>query len=187
MKKIITILAALLVSFAAVQAQVIVPEGYELADSVVYTPISAIDRSLEGRDVWSAMPSNVTVNQSAAIADSLSIHIAHNASKTVNGYRIRIFFDNKRESRQESEAEEKRFHVLFPGYNTYRTFTSPFFKVTVGDFRTKTDANAALREIKAAFPSAFVVKEKFKYPALNPDSYQVDTVKVLRRTVKTED
>lgn len=187
MKRLILSVVAVVLPLAGLRAQVVVPEGFEVVDSLIYTPVSAIDESLEGKDIWSVMPANVNVSQSAAIADSLARHISLNGSKKVNGYRIRIFFDNKRESRQESEAIERRFRTLFHGYNTYRSFSSPFFKVTVGDFRTKTEANAALREIKPSFPSAFVVKERFRFPALDQESYQVDTIRIVRRIMETQE
>lgn len=181
MKKLSALFAAVIAA-VSVNAQIVVPEGYELVDSLVYTPVSTVDRSLEGQDIYSSMPSCVNISQSSTLRDSLAAHILRNESKKVNGYRIRIFFDNKRDSRTVSEETELRFRSLYRGYNTYRSFSSPFFKVTVGDFRTRTEASAALRQIKRDFPNAFIVKEKFRFPSLDPESYVVDTVKVIRRT-----
>lgn len=182
MKKILGILIICSLCFWA-QAQTTAPDGYVWADSLVYNPTSAIDESLYGRNVFTAMPENVTVNQNSEIRDSLVSYIHSNRSKTVNGYRIRIFFDNKQNSRGASEAEAARFRALYPGYSVYRSFANPFFKVTIGDFRTKSEANSALRIIVNDFPTAFVVKERFRFPALDPQSYTVDTVKVLKKTI----
>lgn len=182
MKKLASILiAGAICSCVCAQTRSIAPEGYEWADSLVYTPMTAVDESLQGRTVFSAMPGNVTVNQSPALRDSLAAYIGRNQDRTVNGYRIRIFFDNKQNSRSASESEAARFRTLYPGYSVYRSFANPFFKVTVGDFRTKSEANVALRVIVNDFPTAFVVREKFRFPALDPKSYTVDTVRVLRK------
>ena len=63
----------------------------------------------------------------------------------------------------------------------YRTYTNPYFKVTVGDCRTKSEAMELLSRIKRNFPSAFVVKENIQFPVVDKDNaYIVDTVKVLR-------
>lgn len=180
MKKFISILFFCFVCLC-LQAQTNAPDGYEWADSLIYTPMSAMDESLEGRNIFTAMPENVTVNQNAAIRDSLISYIHKNQGRSVSGYRIRIFFDNKQNSRGASEAEAARFRSLYPGYSVYRSFANPFFKVTIGDFRTKSEANTALRVIVNDFPTAFVVREKFRFPALDPKSYTVDTVKVLRK------
>ena len=70
---------------------------------------------------------------------------------------------------------------MFPDILAYRTYTNPYFKVTVGDCRTKSEAMILLGRVKKAFPSAFVVKENIKYPPVDKTHvYDIDTVKVLR-------
>ena len=94
---------------------------------------------------------------------------------------MRIFFDNKQTARQESEAVLKRFESLHRDIKAYRTYANPYFKVTVGDFRTKSEAMEVLSRIKTEFPSAFVVKENIEYPIVDRSNvYVVDTIKVLR-------
>ena len=105
----------------------------------------------------------------------------------VDGYRIRIYFDNKQKSREESQEVMARFKALHPGYNVYLKFNNPNFKVTVGDFRTKVDAQIALKEIIKAFPSAFIVKEKMRFPLVSDKvRYVIDTVKVPVRVPEQE-
>jgi hypothetical protein len=63
----------------------------------------------------------------------------------------------------------------------YRSYANPYFKVTVGDFRTKSEAYRLLERIRHEFPSAFVVKESISFPVVDKTkSYVVDTVKVKR-------
>ena len=57
-----------------------------------------------------------------------------------------------------------RFKGMYPGIAAYRTYSNPFFKVTVGDFRTKSEAMRLLQQVKGSFPSAFIVKETINYP-----------------------
>ena len=189
MKKTILLLISL---FACVLPQALsaqtVPEGYELVDSVVYRPVSAVDTTLAGKDVFLVMPSrrsgddaDVNVRQSDNMLASIRQHIASNSKRTIPGYRVRIFFDNKQTARTESENTLKKFNGLFPDVMAYRIYVNPYFKVTVGDFRTKSEAMALLTRIKGAFPSAFVVKENIEYPVVDSDNAVVaDTVKVLR-------
>ena len=99
----------------------------------------------------------------------------------MSGYRVRIFFDNRQTARSESEATLKKFKSLFPDVMAYRLYANPYFKVTVGDFRTKSEAMALLARIKGEFPSAFVVKENIEYPVVDSrNAVVIDTVKVLR-------
>ena len=54
--------------------------------------------------------------------------------------------------------------------------------MTVGDFRTRSEALELLERIKSEYPSAFILKENINYPAVDREhAYVVDTVKVLRK------
>jgi hypothetical protein len=121
------------------------------------------------------------VNQTDAVKDAMRRQVADNASRTLSGYRVRIFFDNKQTARLESEETLKRFESMYHDVVAYRTYANPYFKVTVGDFRTRPEAVKLLERIKGAFPSAFVVKENIAFPVVDKENaYVTDTVKVLR-------
>ena len=177
---IITAVSACFSRSASAQ-QVEVPEGYELVDSVIYRPVATADSALVGKNIFNVLPDNVNVRQSQQIANSMKSHVASNGARTIPGYRVRIFFDNKQNARTESEAVLKRFNGLYPDVMAYRIYANPYFKVTVGDFRTKSEAMALLARIKGAFPSAFVVKENIEFPVVDKDNAVIaDTIKVMR-------
>lgn len=177
---IITAVSACFSRSASAQ-QVEVPEGYELVDSVIYRPVATADSTLVGKSIFNVLPDNVNVRQSQQIANSMKSHVASNGARTISGYRVRIFFDNKQNARTESEAVLKRFNGLYPDVMAYRIYANPYFKVTVGDFRTKSEAMALLARIKGAFPSAFVVKENIEFPVVDKNNAVIaDTIKVMR-------
>ena len=191
MKKIIISLLSLLLPYAFMAAQEATGEGrFIQVDSVIYRPAAALDASLEGKSIFSLLSSQVpgaTVSQDAAVASAMTSHISSNRRKKLSGYRIRIYFDNKQNSRGASEAAARRFQGAFPGIATYRTFTSPFFKVAVGDFRTRSEAAYMLSRVKGMFPSAFIIKENINYPVVDREhSYVTDTVKVYRPAPSAE-
>ena len=165
-----------------------VPEGYELVDSLVYRFIDGVDTTLAGKDIFHIMPlkgrgeaANVEIYQSQGIADAVRQQVADNSARTITGYRVRIFFDNKQTARKESEEIYERFTNLYRDVKAYRTYANPYFKITVGDFRTRSEAMELLSRIKSEFPSAFVVKENIEYPLVDKsNAYVIDTVKVLR-------
>lgn len=190
MKKIISIILVVLtggLSASGLAAQTI-PEGYEEADSLVYRQVDVVDKDFAGKDVFGIMPSksrgdeaDVEIRQSQEIKNSMRSHVEANAKRTMSGYRVRIFFDNRQSARNDSEATLKKFRNLYPEVVAYRIYANPYFKVTVGDFRTKSEAMELLTTIKGAFPSAFVVKENIEYPVVDSENaVVVDTVKVLR-------
>ena len=187
--------AAVMSGFNALSAQdttavqqVVVPEGFELVDSLVYRPASAVDTLLVGKNILDIMPkkdsgavATVNVHQSDTLSASLREHVTANATRTMSGYRVRIFFDNKQTARVASEETLKRFESMYHDVVAYRTYANPYFKVTVGDFRTKSEAMALLERIRYEFPSAFVVKENISFPVVDTENaFVVDTVKVLR-------
>lgn len=173
MKRIFVVTAVL----ALLSSGILRAQNVNSVDSLIYIPTASMDESLSGKNVFNY----VTVHQSQAISSAMSQKIARNKSKKIVGYRVRIFFDNKQDSRGASEAALGRFKSLYPGHGAYRSFASPYFKVTVGDFRTKSEAMQLMQAIKADFPAAFVVRENINYPVVDKDhSYIVDTVSVTR-------
>lgn len=165
-----------------------IPSGYELVDSLVYVPAPLLNTDLAGKNIFLELPlvekggaSDVRVHQSQGISTAMNTHFRTNSSRAVCGYRVRIFFDNKQTSRYASEAALKRFVEQYNDVAAYRSYVNPYFKVTVGDFRTKSEAMQLLQKIRGAFPSAFIVKENINYPVVDRERPVVeDTVRVLR-------
>lgn len=173
MKRLFIVTALL----AILSAGILRAQDVEVVDSLVYVQAASVDESLSGKNIFNY----VNVHQSQAISSAMSQKIAKNKSKKITGYRVRIFFDNKQDSRGASEAALGRFKSLYPGYGAYRSFASPYFKVVVGDFRTKSEAMQLMQALKADFPSAFVVRENINYPIVDKNnSYTVDTVSVTK-------
>jgi hypothetical protein len=188
---VISFAAIFLFAPAASAQEPVAPEGYMYVDSLVYISNVSIDSTLVGKDVFLDMPSEasgaeatVNVGQSALIEQSMRRHIDGNPARTISGYRVRIFFDNKQTARHESEQTVNRFRAMYQDIAVYRTYTNPYFKVTVGDCRTRSEAMHLLSRIKYNFPSAFVVKENIECPLVDDQAaYRIDTVKVLRPVV----
>lgn len=183
MKKLFLVLLAASLSALTLCAQE--QTGAVVAvDSIVYRPAAAYDAALEGRSIFSVLSSEakgITIQEDPSIVTGMNAHISYNRRKKLNGYRVRIFFDNKQDSRSASEAALNRFRGAFPGVSAYRSFTSPHFKVTVGDFRTKSEAVQMLQRVKGMFPNAFIVKEQINYPpADRANAFVADTVQVFK-------
>ncbi|MGN1216247.1 MAG: SPOR domain-containing protein [Candidatus Cryptobacteroides sp.] len=148
-------------------------KGQDL-DSLALSMSTMMDSTLVGKSIFSILPGSgkdgsqsVTVHQGDAVQKALGNHISANRDRKLSGYRVRIFSDNKQNARSASEAALATFKSMFPGCPAYRTYTNPFFKVTVGDFRTKSEAMLLLQQVKGTFPTAFIVPETINYPALN--------------------
>jgi hypothetical protein len=76
------------------------------------------------------------------------------STMTGNGYRVQVFSSNvQRTAKAEAFKIEKVLREEFPDYEVYVNYTSPFWKVRVGDFKTFNDAQECRRELIVAFPN----------------------------------
>ncbi|MBQ0086941.1 MAG: SPOR domain-containing protein [Bacteroidales bacterium] len=121
-----------------------------------------VDSSLVGKDMFSV----VEVRQSDAVRSAFENYKEGNRERKITGYRVRIFFDNSQEARVRSEAVAREFAAEHPDVKVYRSHISPYFKVTVGDFRSRIEAMAFAKTISDKYPSVFLVKENIHYPEI---------------------
>lgn len=76
------------------------------------------------------------------------------AAGKMGGYRIQVFSDsNPRTAKAEARARARNINARFPQFGTYVVYSSPYWRLRVGNFRTQDEANAAAHELKDAFPS----------------------------------
>lgn len=85
----------------------------------------------------------------------------------IDGYRIEIFFESGNQSKNMAIEAKSDFVNKFPEVPSYLMFQPPNYKVRVGDFRTKMEADKFLKEVKDYCPSAFIVEDKIAFPKLN--------------------
>lgn len=151
MKRLLLILCFLVLGAAALKAQ----------DS---TAVMLVDSTYVGRDVLSVIGPGAKVNQTATVKQALQKYASENADKSISGYRIRVFYNNEPSARTRSENIEALLKEQYPGIGVYRTFESPNYKVTVGDFRSKDEALGIYNALKSTYPTAYIIKETINYP-----------------------
>ncbi len=188
MKRIATILISLVISAVCMAQNNTEGQNYETKDSLVFRQAASVDSTLVGKSIFNILNAHqsqdgdVKIHQSQAITDAMKKYISDNSSRKITGYRVRILFDNSQTARNTSENVMNSFKAAHPGVPAYRSYQNPFFKVMVGDFRTKSEALEFLQKVKPTYPSAIVVKENINYPAVDKaHNYVVDTVTVIRK------
>lgn len=86
----------------------------------------------------------------------------------MDGYRIQIYSSSNRNAREESNKARAEFMSKFPDIVSYPLYAEPgYFKVRVGDFRTKTEATKLFLLISREFPDAYLVPDLINFPDLN--------------------
>lgn len=95
----------------------------------------------------------------------VSKHIQINQDrKGIDGYRIQIFFDSGANSKTRAQSIFESFKARNPETGAYLTFKAPNYKVRVGDFRTKLDAQRYLNSIIGEYPNAWIIEDIINLP-----------------------
>lgn len=114
--------------------------------------------------IWSSLYSQAS-GSVHVIADSefhsvLNKKLTHDVYNSgYMGHRIQIYFDAGNNSKQGAYNVAELFYKQYPDIPVYVTFKEPYYRVRVGDFRTKLDADKLLNSINKTFKGAFWVKE----------------------------
>jgi len=93
--------------------------------------------------------------------NAMTGYITRNSARKNMCYRIRIFFNNSQNARSVSSDIVKEFRERYPDVPVFNQYVNPYFKVTVGNFRTKSDAMKFKTDIQSHYSSAFLVREPF--------------------------
>jgi hypothetical protein len=109
--------------------------------------------------------------QDARINSLVNKHITFNEKReTISGFRIQIFFDSGNNSKSRAVDAMNAFKAKYSKVGAYLTFQEPNYRIRVGDFRSRMDAQRFLHKITDAYPNAFIVKDnEINYPSLDDE------------------
>lgn len=130
-----------------------------------------VDSSLVNRTVYEVMPDNIIIHQPAKVRSALANQISANGRKKYNGYRVRIYLGSSQSARDASLHALNTFQRLYPDVPSYRVYESPNFRVLVGNFRSRFEADKFAEAIRHDFPTAAVVRDRFKYPSIGKPNF----------------
>jgi hypothetical protein len=100
--------------------------------------------------------------------ETLRLKIMENPdNKAIPGYRIQIFFDSGINSSDRAKQARDEFLFLFPDTQAYVSWKAPNYRVRVGDFRSRLEAENMLQSIFIGYPNAWVIKDEINFPILN--------------------
>jgi hypothetical protein len=103
-----------------------------------------------------AQEGRLTIEQDPKLDDLLKIY--GTVGNTSEFYRIQIYFgslDRAKEVQLKADGD-------FPGWYSKIDFISPSYRVRVGQFKTKLDAERNLIEVRKKYPSAMLLKPEKK-------------------------
>jgi len=103
---------------------------------------------------------NIRVSADFDLQALINIHIEKNENTDeIKGYRIQIISDNNRER---VYAEKAKVYQHFSEFKSYLKYVQPYYKLRIGDFKTRLEARNYLERVVKTFPSAFIVFDDIK-------------------------
>lgn len=100
---------------------------------------------------------NVTINKEAGITKIVE---TYKATYQLSGYRIQIGSENKS---QDAKKIRAIFVQQFKNIPAYELYQQPYYKVRVGNFKTKLEAVKFQQEISSQYPNSFIVKDNIEF------------------------
>ena len=102
----------------------------------------------------SAQQGDIKIEQDDKIVDLLDIYKTYNESSEY--YRIQVGFGSyAKAQRIKSEVE-----IDFPSMRSKIDFDSPTYRVRLGRFKTKLEAERKFKEVRSKYPDAMLLKPK---------------------------
>lgn len=164
MKKLLLILLLGVYLMPVALAQDAVQDGEGAVDVVA---IDAVSQELAHPDIYADMAGNVRVHQDSAVTRLLSdlVNGAERENIEIQGFRVQVYSSNRqRTAKEEAYALEKRLLEADLQVQVYVQSTPPFWKVRLGDFRTKEEAALMKEEVLNRLPDlqgeTYVVRDK---------------------------
>ncbi len=101
---------------------------------------------------------SVIIKQDSRIEELVGIHIeANKRSVGIDGFRIQLYLGSNNSAKREASHIKGKLLSLFPDEKPYVMYEAPFWRVQVGDFRSKSESLALYRKLKREFPSCYPV------------------------------
>ena len=102
-----------------------------------------------------AQTGRVSISQDSRITELLSLKSRLAANNELNDrYKIQLFYG----SITEANNVQTRYKSKYASWEPNIVYESPNYKVWVGNFRNRLEADQALLQIQKTFPNAFVMK-----------------------------
>lgn len=102
----------------------------------------------------------VSIYLDSLLEENYKKHLVSNSkNQGIAGFRVRIFSDTGRGAKDNQKRVRAQFLSLYTDVDAYSRYEGSYYKIYVGDYRTKNEAILLLERIRKNFPDAFVVED----------------------------
>lgn len=85
---------------------------------------------------------------------SINAASKRSTARTGRGYRLMVINTNKRD---EALAAKTKVYTYFPDQKAYLTYQTPYFKLKVGNFKTREEAESFRKVVSPLFPKGVFI------------------------------
>ncbi|MBI4945210.1 MAG: SPOR domain-containing protein [Bacteroidetes bacterium] len=127
--------------------------------------LSAVCCLLSAHAQSSDSPADSNLIQDKRVKELVLKHILINQAQKgkMKGYRVQIHFGQEKAKALEVKS---KFMTQYNDIPSYLDYQQPYFKIRVGDFRTKLEAYKLLQKISGDFSGSFIVSDDIDLPKI---------------------
>jgi hypothetical protein len=112
------------------------------------------------RDTTIVCNKYASVKEDARIMQLAAKYDEYNRKKEfTDGYRIQIMYTDIRSDAYKNKGQ---MYKDFPDLSSYVEYEEPYYKLRIGDFKTRLEATYYMQQVTPLFSGAFIVKDKIK-------------------------
>ncbi len=133
---------------------------YQFNDDEVMVKGNAPVAKTNEAPVSSPKPAEAPASVNKELSEIIqTINQQNKSVKYMPGYRIQLYVGN---IRSEADAAKSFIYRNFPELSPYITFNQPTYRVKIGDFMSKSEAEHILSSVKLQYTSAVIVPDKIE-------------------------
>ena len=115
----------------------------------------------------------------------------HVNDSTIDGFRVQIFMELGNDALHNADSVKARFSEKYPEVPIYLVFGQPYYRLRIGDFRTRLEAENMYQQVKKEYKNAFVTADRIELPYIalcsNVDMFDLVDRDSLRKKVFIND
>lgn len=98
----------------------------------------------------------------------------HENDSTIDGFRVQIFMESGNDALEHAEIMKAEFMDLYPSIPVHLVFGQPYYRLRVGDFRTRLEAENLHQQLQKDYKNAFVTADRIELPYIPLCAGEID-------------
>jgi len=110
---------------------------------------------------YSNSNTQVYINANTNLMKVIKNHKTHNKERVeIRGWRIMVYMGSGKNARNQANSVKLRIRNRHANVEPHLVHHSPYFKVLVGDYRTRIDAESFRKKLKGEYSNCYVVESE---------------------------